>query len=448
MQINDVGAQLLINALQNNYSLLTLNLMDNMISADNMQQINALLLRNIPTTSTTTLTTTSTSTSTSTQTPTTTATTSTTITSSTSSSITTTPLPTTISTSSSTTSNLTTTLQPNHPPIVMHPMANQTITVDDPFELQISNNTFVDPDGDALRLTLTTQNGEMLPSWLLFNKSNLVLSGTPNQTEMNHFRLTAEDPSNATASIDFQLHVLPKTTTLSPMPSSTITVTDSSTTPSSSTIIQPMATSSIVANVVSASTSTGAQTGLWAGVGAAAAVGGLITAVGMGLFCRHRRQQELNVRPETLRKTSKSTENPVYQPEAAADGYYEQAQQFYASNWAQESNVDMPWSETDYAVTQPQSNLYEVVLQKTPAFLSEQDLAGYVATDNATLRSHNNMFVPNEDSDDFGWKLADYVTRETSSSLPQRKATLFVQPVLDDLRNEPPYYETVSSYTL
>ena len=120
--------------------------------------------------------------------------------------------PTSTSTTTTTTISTTSTRLP-HPPIVVNPIANQTITVGDPFTLEIPNNTFSDPDGDALRLSLSLANGQPLPPGLIFNATSDVLHGTVVEPQTDLLRLTASDIKGLNASLTFQLQAVAASTT-------------------------------------------------------------------------------------------------------------------------------------------------------------------------------------------------------------------------------------------
>jgi Ca2+-binding RTX toxin-like protein len=79
------------------------------------------------------------------------------------------------------------------------------------FTLDLPDNTFADIDqGDILGYTARLANGDPLPSWLSFNATGLVFSGTPPQSlagQSLDVRLTATDRAGASASDVFSLSV-------------------------------------------------------------------------------------------------------------------------------------------------------------------------------------------------------------------------------------------------
>ena len=215
----------------------------------------------------------------------------------------------------------------------MNPIANQTITINDPFELQLEN-TFEDLDNDTLRLSLTDVSGEALPAWLHFNETSGILSGTPNQIEMDQLRLTASDSSNLTTVDDFQLQVVPKSATTTAKASNS-------------------------------------QTGTWIGVGVGASVGVLATAVGVGLWRRIRAQKSaVQPAPDIEASIVPMTDNTELRRLSSLPNYdtnqgaYEHPKPLYEVNWRDESSTDpsydAPWSKRDYDIAQKESTAYDV----------------------------------------------------------------------------------------
>ncbi|WP_219341031.1 putative Ig domain-containing protein, partial [Sphaerotilus sulfidivorans] len=93
----------------------------------------------------------------------------------------------------------------NDAPTVATPIADQSVTQDQPFSFQLPAETFVDVDaGDSLSYTTST-----LPSWLSFDAATRTFSGTPTNADVGSLTITvtAKDGSNATASDSFVLTV-------------------------------------------------------------------------------------------------------------------------------------------------------------------------------------------------------------------------------------------------
>ena len=273
----------------------------------------------------------------------------------------------------------------NHAPLLLNPIPNQAPTVGDPFELQIPNNTFIDPDNDPLRLSLTDASGEAPPAWLHFNATSRILSGTPNQTQTDQLRLTTSDSSNLTASIDFQLQAVPKSAT---------TTTNSSS----------------------------SQAGTWIGVGVGVSVGVLATAVGIGLWRRIRAQKSaVQPAPDIEASTIPMTDNTELRRLSSLPNYdtvlpdnqgaYEQPKPLYEVNWRDESSTDpsydAQWSKRDYDIAQKESIAYDTLVdegdQATHLGLSALPLYEIAQSDpiSTTEKQRNNtlLFQPSKNTD-------------------------------------------------
>ncbi|MEG2266949.1 MAG: putative Ig domain-containing protein, partial [Acinetobacter sp.] len=82
---------------------------------------------------------------------------------------------------------------PNQAPIVLNAIADQSFTDAKAFSYTIPSTAFKDPDGDALTYTATLEDGSALPSWLTFNATTRVLSGTaPESTAPLNIKITAK----------------------------------------------------------------------------------------------------------------------------------------------------------------------------------------------------------------------------------------------------------------
>lgn len=97
----------------------------------------------------------------------------------------------------------------NVSPQLSQPFTDLIIKTDTLFTLTVSDSTFVDENYDKLTYTATLTDGKELPTWLSFDKSKGVFSGTPASSDVDSLsvRITAIDPQQAQANADFQLIV-------------------------------------------------------------------------------------------------------------------------------------------------------------------------------------------------------------------------------------------------
>ncbi|HMS82056.1 MAG TPA: calcium-binding protein [Nitrospira sp.] len=98
----------------------------------------------------------------------------------------------------------------NHAPTVTNPIADQTVLEDAPFSIQVSDNTFADPNaGDTLTYSATLANGHAVPSWLSFDAATRTFSGTPDDAQVGTLNLTvtATDAGGLSAVSSFALTV-------------------------------------------------------------------------------------------------------------------------------------------------------------------------------------------------------------------------------------------------
>ncbi len=101
-------------------------------------------------------------------------------------------------------------LDRNDPPTVLNPLSDANASAGTLFTYSIPANTVVDQDaGDSLRFFMTDSLGFPLPSWLSFNATTRVLSGTPtaNDAGATQLRYTATDSAGAAASTQFTVTV-------------------------------------------------------------------------------------------------------------------------------------------------------------------------------------------------------------------------------------------------
>ncbi|WP_151790459.1 putative Ig domain-containing protein, partial [Acinetobacter junii] len=105
---------------------------------------------------------------------------------------------------------------PNQAPIVLNAIADQSFTDAKAFSYTIPSTAFKDPDGDALTYTATLEDGSALPSWLTFNATTRVLSGTaPESTAPLNIKIIAKDTANQSVSDIFKVSFVVQNLTLS-----------------------------------------------------------------------------------------------------------------------------------------------------------------------------------------------------------------------------------------
>ncbi len=97
----------------------------------------------------------------------------------------------------------------NDAPVAIASLPNYVILRNNLLDQNINPDTFSDPDGDAIRYTLTQADGTALPSWLKFNTSNLNMTGTPGVTDVGRLwlKLNATDILGATTFNNFYIEV-------------------------------------------------------------------------------------------------------------------------------------------------------------------------------------------------------------------------------------------------
>jgi len=95
---------------------------------------------------------------------------------------------------------------PNQAPTVLNAIADQSVTDAKAFSYTVPSTAFKDPDGDALTYTATLEDGSPLPTWLTFNTSTRVLSGTsPDNAAPLNIKITVKDTANQSVSDVFKL---------------------------------------------------------------------------------------------------------------------------------------------------------------------------------------------------------------------------------------------------
>ena len=98
----------------------------------------------------------------------------------------------------------------NDAPTLVEAITDQTATLDTAFNFTIGANTFSDVDaGDILTYSATLENGDALPTWLIFDATTRTFSGTPNSDNVGIFniKVTASDSQGATTEDIFALTV-------------------------------------------------------------------------------------------------------------------------------------------------------------------------------------------------------------------------------------------------
>ena len=118
----------------------------------------------------------------------------------------------------STTGTVTVNITPvNDAPRLVNAPSIQTAIAGRSFSYTLPDDTFSDPDGDALTYMLTMANGTAIPPWLVFNSATRTLSGTPSQSEIGslNLKVTAKDPANASAMADLTISIMNSSLTAS-----------------------------------------------------------------------------------------------------------------------------------------------------------------------------------------------------------------------------------------
>ncbi len=98
----------------------------------------------------------------------------------------------------------------NDPPVVANPLLIKPSQRDSAVSFTIPTNTFVDVDGDSLKLSASLDNGASLPSWLFFDNTKGSFSGTPplNFNGDLFLKVTAADASSSVSDF-FKLSITP-----------------------------------------------------------------------------------------------------------------------------------------------------------------------------------------------------------------------------------------------
>jgi Ca2+-binding RTX toxin-like protein len=96
---------------------------------------------------------------------------------------------------------------PNHAPVLVNPVADQSAT-DAMFSYVLPSTAFTDVEsGGALSYSATLADGSVLPDWLSFDPATRLFSGWPISTGTISIRVTAMDDGNLSASDVFNIVV-------------------------------------------------------------------------------------------------------------------------------------------------------------------------------------------------------------------------------------------------
>jgi len=98
--------------------------------------------------------------------------------------------------------------QGNRAPLVYGQMPTQFADEGQPFRLDIAPNFFIDADtSDPLQIELRQANGSVLPDWLHWDASQLMLQGVPQYTDTGKLQLAliATDRQGASSQVSFTL---------------------------------------------------------------------------------------------------------------------------------------------------------------------------------------------------------------------------------------------------
>jgi hypothetical protein len=93
----------------------------------------------------------------------------------------------------------------NTAPVVINPIPDQTVMVNQPFNFTVLNNTFSDPDVNSLVYSAEQTNGNLLPSWLAFNNKSGFFSGVAPTAGTTPLSVSASDPYGLSTHANFSL---------------------------------------------------------------------------------------------------------------------------------------------------------------------------------------------------------------------------------------------------
>ncbi|MGB7712286.1 MAG: putative Ig domain-containing protein, partial [Microcoleus sp.] len=89
----------------------------------------------------------------------------------------------------------------NTAPVVATAITDQSVTVSTAFTYTVPTGTFTDPENDPLTYTATKEDGTALPTWLTFNATTGIFSGTPATADVGNLKVkvSASDGKAATS---------------------------------------------------------------------------------------------------------------------------------------------------------------------------------------------------------------------------------------------------------
>jgi Ca2+-binding RTX toxin-like protein len=101
----------------------------------------------------------------------------------------------------------------NETPVLVTPLADRQVAEDTAFNVAVPSSTFTDEDfvhGDQHAYSASLANGDALPSWLSFDSTTRVFSGTPRNQDVGTLNLTvkATDLGGLSATDTFVLSIL------------------------------------------------------------------------------------------------------------------------------------------------------------------------------------------------------------------------------------------------
>jgi Putative Ig domain/Lipase (class 3) len=96
---------------------------------------------------------------------------------------------------------------PNRPPTVSVAIPDAAVTQGNLLTFAVPSNSFSDPDGDTLAYKASLENGDPLPTWLKFDSSTRIFSGTPSDIGDINVKVTATDPKQASTTDIFKIKV-------------------------------------------------------------------------------------------------------------------------------------------------------------------------------------------------------------------------------------------------
>ena len=98
----------------------------------------------------------------------------------------------------------------NDAPILVNPIANQSVNTGNPFVFTFADDVFSDQDGDSFTYTARLIDNSPLPAWLIFNGGTRQFFGTPAESDARtlQVKLIADDNRGGTAENIFYLFVV------------------------------------------------------------------------------------------------------------------------------------------------------------------------------------------------------------------------------------------------